>query len=96
MNRYCSGPTHATPGSATIAVSPTPPLSAMQAQDPTQIAHLLAELRVEHRDLDTAIEHLARALGRDELQLTRMKKRKLLLKDTIARLESKLIPDLDA
>jgi hypothetical protein len=68
----------------------------MQVQDPAQIAHLLAELRVEHRDLDAAIEHMAAALGRDELQLTRMKKRKLLLKDAIARLESKLIPDLDA
>ncbi|HEY9132612.1 MAG TPA: DUF465 domain-containing protein [Dyella sp.] len=68
----------------------------MQVQDPAQIAHLLAELRVEHRDLDAAIEHMAAAIGRDELQLTRMKKRKLLLKDAIARLESKLIPDLDA
>ena len=68
----------------------------MQVQDPAEIAHLLAELRVEHRDLDVAIEALAVAMGRDELQLTRMKKRKLLLKDAIARLESKLIPDLDA
>ena len=68
----------------------------MQVQDPAEIAHLLAELRVEHRDLDVAIEALATAIGRDELQLTRMKKRKLLLKDAIARLESRLIPDLDA
>ncbi|MFC4763327.1 YdcH family protein [Dyella koreensis] len=68
----------------------------MQVQDPAEIAHLLSELRVEHRDLDVAIEHLAHAMGRDELQLTRMKKRKLLLKDAIARLESRLIPDLDA
>ena len=68
----------------------------MQDKDPAQLAHLLAELRVEHRDLDTAIDRLATTFGRDELQLTRMKKRRLLLKDTIARLESKLIPDLDA
>lgn len=68
----------------------------MLVQDQTRIIHLLAELRLEHRDLDTVIEQLASALGRDELQLTRLKKRKLLLKDTIARLESKLIPDLDA
>jgi hypothetical protein len=68
----------------------------MQAQDPSQIAHLLAELRQEHRDLDIAIEELSRSVGCDELQITRMKKRKLLLKDAIARLESKLIPDLDA
>jgi hypothetical protein len=68
----------------------------MQVQDPNQIAHVLAELRIEHRDLDVAIERLVESIGIDELALTRLKKRKLLLKDTIARLESKLIPDLDA
>ncbi|TCV96233.1 hypothetical protein EC912_102583 [Luteibacter rhizovicinus] len=68
----------------------------MQVQDPTQLAHRLAELKVEHRDLDSAIDQLAASIGRDELQLTRLKKRKLLLKDTIARIESRLIPDLDA
>lgn len=68
----------------------------MQIQDHSKIAHLLAELRMEHRDLDAAITQLASSIGRDELQLTRLKKRKLLLKDNIARLESKLIPDLDA
>lgn len=68
----------------------------MSVQDHAEIFHLLAELRLEHRDLDSAIEGLTSALGRDELQLTRLKKRKLLLKDHIARLESKLIPDLDA
>ncbi|MDO1528887.1 DUF465 domain-containing protein [Fulvimonas sp. R45] len=68
----------------------------MQVQDSAQLARLLAELRVEHRDLDMAIDQLATAIGRDELQLTRLKKRRLLLKDAIARIESKLIPDLDA
>ena len=68
----------------------------MQVLDYADIAHLLAELKLEHRDLDTIIAELATSLGRDELRLTRMKKRKLLLKDQIARLESKLIPDLDA
>jgi Uncharacterized conserved small protein containing a coiled-coil domain len=68
----------------------------MQVQDPTQLSQRLAELKVEHRDLDAAIEHLAQAISRDELQLTRLKKRKLLLKDAIARMESSLIPDLDA
>ncbi|GGY29315.1 hypothetical protein GCM10008098_23280 [Rhodanobacter panaciterrae] len=68
----------------------------MQVQDHAEIVHLLAELKMEHRDLDAAIDQLATAIGRDELQLTRLKKRKLLLKDNIARLESKLIPDLDA
>ncbi|MGN6704829.1 MAG: YdcH family protein [Rhodanobacter sp.] len=68
----------------------------MPIQDHAETVHLLAELKLEHRDLDVAIEELAHAIGRDELQLTRLKKRKLLLKDHIARLESKLIPDLDA
>ncbi len=68
----------------------------MQVQDHAEIAHLLAELRLEHRDLDSTINRLVCGMGRDELQLTRLKKRKLLLKDHIARLESKLIPDLDA
>ncbi len=68
----------------------------MQVHDHAEIAHLLAELRLEHRDLDATIERLASGIGRDELQLSRLKKRKLLLKDNIARLESKLIPDLDA
>lgn len=68
----------------------------MQVKDHADIAHLLAELKIEHRDLDTIIAQRALAIGRDELQLTRLKKRKLLLKDQIARLESKLIPDLDA
>lgn len=68
----------------------------MPVQDHAEIVHLLAELRLEHRELDTTIDRLTSAIGRDELQLTRLKKRKLLLKDHIARLESKLIPDLDA
>jgi hypothetical protein len=68
----------------------------MSAQDPAQIAQRLIELRLEHRDLDTAIARLVETPGGDQLQLTRLKKRKLQLKDTIARLESRLIPDLDA
>ena len=65
--------------------------------DPTaEIASQLVELRIEHRDLDNAITRLAADTTCDELQLRRMKKRKLMLKDAIAKLESKLIPDLDA
>lgn len=60
------------------------------------IARQLVELRIEHRDLDAVIERLAADPHGDELRLRRMKKRKLLLKDAIAKLESKLIPDLDA
>jgi hypothetical protein len=68
----------------------------MQFIDPAEITRHLVELRVEHRDLDDAIERLASDIRADELALRRLKKRKLLLKDTIARLESRLIPDLDA
>lgn len=56
----------------------------------------IAELRIEHRDLDAAIVRLAENPVVDHLRLTRMKKRKLQLKDSIARLESMLIPDLGA
>jgi hypothetical protein len=56
----------------------------------------LRELRIEHRDLDDVISRLTMDLYVDELQLRRLKKRKLLLKDQIARLESELIPDMTA
>ncbi|ACL74118.1 hypothetical protein Tgr7_3049 [Thioalkalivibrio sulfidiphilus HL-EbGr7] len=60
------------------------------------IRQRLADLRVEHRDLDEAIARLAEGVFVDQLQLSRLKKRKLLIKDMIARLESRLIPDLNA
>ena len=68
----------------------------INSNDPGHIAHLLADLREEHRDLDQAIARLVEDPTVDQLQLTRLKKRKLKLKDWMAYLESKLIPDLDA
>ncbi|GMR17024.1 MAG: DUF465 domain-containing protein [Gammaproteobacteria bacterium] len=56
----------------------------------------LRELRVSHRDLDYLIDRLSHDPMVDQLRIRRLKKRKLLLKDMIARLESELIPDLDA
>jgi hypothetical protein len=56
----------------------------------------LRELRIEHRDLDEVISRLSMDLHIDELQLKRLKKRKLALKDQILKLESELIPDLNA
>ncbi len=68
----------------------------MLSSDAADAVTQLAELRLEHRDLDAAIERMAQTPGTDELQLRRLKKRKLRIKDLIARLESGLIPDLDA
>jgi hypothetical protein len=56
----------------------------------------LRDLRIEHRDLDDVINRLQMDLYVNEVQLRRLKKRKLMLKDQIALLESELIPDLNA
>jgi len=65
----------------------------MQSADATEIARQLAGLRLQHRELDSAIAQLQADIANDELMIKRLKKRKLLLKDQIARLESALIPD---
>jgi hypothetical protein len=56
----------------------------------------LKELRVAHRDLDLTINKLAKNPKVDQLRVKRLKKRKLVLKDMIVRLESELIPNLNA
>jgi hypothetical protein len=56
----------------------------------------LATLRIEHRDLDAAIDALTGAGSTDQLQIARLKKRKLLLKDQIAHFEDYLTPDIIA
>nr|WP_286207657.1 DUF465 domain-containing protein [Hephaestia sp. MAHUQ-44] len=53
-------------------------------------------MRIEHRDLDTAIAALGAASAPDQLRLARFKKRKLRLRDEIARIENGLIPDIIA
>lgn len=55
----------------------------------------LVELRIEHRDLDEAIDRLTHAPTDDQLMLRRLKKRKLLIKDRISQLERMLDPDPD-
>jgi len=71
----------------------------------SRITRRLVELRLEHRDLDVAIERLQADIVQrkarqdrdiDELAVKRLKKRKLQLRDAIEKLESALIPDLDA
>jgi len=54
------------------------------------------QLHLEHRDLDDVIDRLAESAVQDQLQLQRLKKRKLYLKDQIAQLERQLTPDIPA
>ncbi|SFN77553.1 YdcH family protein [Sphingomonas sp. OK281] len=64
--------------------------------DDAQIRIRLDGMRIEHRDLDDAIAALAMATTPDQLQMARLKKRKLRLRDEIAMLEDHLIPDIIA
>ncbi|MBJ7535193.1 DUF465 domain-containing protein [Rhodomicrobium vannielii ATCC 17100] len=68
----------------------------MNTADDGGVRQKLAQLRQEHRDLDDAIKALECAPDRDQLRLTRLKKRKLSLKDKIARFEDQLLPDIIA
>jgi hypothetical protein len=56
----------------------------------------LEALKSEHRDLDDVIARIAQSASYDQLQMKRLKKRKLVLKDQIAKLESQLVPDIIA
>lgn len=60
------------------------------------IRRRIVELEVEHRDLDAVIDLLTRDAACDELQIRRLKKRKLQLKDHITLLKMQLIPDIPA
>ena len=62
----------------------------------SELRSQLAALMQEHRDLDTAIGAMIESGVRDQLQLSRLKKRKLQLKDQIARIEDALLPDIIA
>lgn len=64
--------------------------------DQQALKEKLASLRVEHRDLDDVITRLGEQFPVDQLQIQRLKKRKLVLKDMIARIESELLPDIIA
>lgn len=68
----------------------------MDFQTEEQIQHRMEELRLEHRDLDDVIARLLEEAPFDQLQVQRLKKRKLMLKDEMARLEAMLIPDIIA
>lgn len=63
---------------------------------PERLRERLNELKQQHRDLDTAIHSLEVSGTADQLQLRRLKKQKLMLKDQIARLEDQMLPDIIA
>jgi len=68
----------------------------MTQEDERELRAQLARLMQEHRDLDAAIEALQGAAGSDLLQVQRLKKRKLFLKDRITFVEDQLTPDIIA
>jgi len=64
--------------------------------DTEQVERRIEALTLEHRDLDDVIYHLHEVPTADRLQIQRLKKRKLIIKDMIEKLRDQLIPDLDA
>lgn len=65
-------------------------------EDLEELKRRLAELKTEHRDLDDVIARLLEHAPFDQIQLQRLKKRKLALKDQMSRIESQLLPDIIA
>jgi hypothetical protein len=72
------------------------PEAAMERPDERELREQLARLRAEHRDLDAQIGAEEASASCDQLQIKRLKKRKLALKDQIAALEDQLLPDIIA
>jgi hypothetical protein len=70
--------------------------AAMKQEEEIELRAQLARLRQEHRDLDAAIEALHNSPGSDLLQVQRLKKRKLQLRDRIIQIEDQLTPDIIA
>jgi len=71
-------------------------LAAAMDLDTEALKAKLAALKIEHRELDDVITRLAERAPVDQLELQRLKKRKLLLKDQITKIESELLPDIIA
>ena len=68
----------------------------LTTEEAEALARKIEMLKVEHRDLDEVIERLSHDQDLDDLRLRRLKRRKLLLKDQIVLLESRLVPDIPA
>jgi hypothetical protein len=81
---------------AKAAVEALRAAAAMKQDEERELRTQLAQLRQEHRDLDAAIEALHNAPGADRLQVQRLKKRKLVLRDRISFIEDQLTPDIIA
>jgi len=83
-----------------LAANPIPacskPAVAMNDEDERALREQLARLQQEHRDLDAAIAALAGSPGSDLIQVQRLKKRKLVLRDKIRRIDDQLAPDIIA
>ena len=71
-------------------------MTAIALESVEEVKRRIGELNLEHRDLDRAIEALEQNPLHDELQLKRLKKRKLMLKDQIFMLQRQLVPDIPA
>jgi hypothetical protein len=71
-------------------------MAPLEDPDIAALRRQLEELRLEHRDLDDVIARLSDSAAINQLQLQRLKKRKLMLKDQITKLESQLLPDIIA
>ena len=89
-----SGP--AAIGPAKLAVEALRAAAAMKQDEESELRTQLAQLRQEHRDLDIAIAALHTSPGADRLQVQRLKKRKLQLRDRIILIEDQLTPDIIA
>jgi hypothetical protein len=72
------------------------PAVAMTKEEERELREQLTRLQQEHRDLDAAIAALAMSLGSDVIQVQRLKKRKLVLRDKIRRIEDQITPDIIA
>ena len=68
----------------------------MSDKNESELRQNLVRLKQEHRDLDSATNALEKVGGADQLQLTRLKKRKLQIKDQISELEDQIFPDIIA
>jgi hypothetical protein len=83
-------------GAAKAAIEALRAAAAMKHDEDSDLRTQLAQLRQEHRDLDVAIEALHNTAGSDLLQVQRLKKRKLHLRDRIIQIEDQLTPDIIA